>query len=109
MKATALLLSLALSASAYAGDGVAPAPSDYGTRADAGAPGRHIVVKPGARGIHVHDGETVHFEVNGKQFDWNFNTRTREAVLDLSTIAPDDVQVEGVRIFVMRDPTYFPG
>jgi len=103
MKAIALFLALGLAAHVQAAE--APA-SDYGSRADAHAPGRLIELKADTRNVNVHDGETVHFILGEQRIDWNFNTRTREAVLDLKTLAPEGVEVGNVRIWVLANPIY---
>ena len=103
MKTIALLVSLCFTTLASAAE--APA-SDYGTRAATSAPGREITLKPGTKNVNVFDGETVHFNVDGKRIDWNFNSRTREAVLDLNTLAPDQIPAGAVRVWVLANPIY---
>lgn len=106
MKALPLLFSLTLAACAHAADNPA---ADYGTPAAATSSARQVDIKPGTRNVNVYDGETVQFVVDGKRIGWNFNTRTREAVLDLNTIAPELVQQGAVRVWVLPNPIYFPG
>lgn len=103
MKAIALLVSLGFAAQVCA---AAPSASDYGSPATPEAPGRLVKVKADTRNINVYDGETVHFVLDDQRIGWNFNTRTREAVLDLETIAPAGTAVGKVRIWVLPNPIY---
>lgn len=103
MKAIALLATLGFAVQVHAAE---PPASDYGSRAEANAPGRLVKLKPTTRNVNVYDGETVHFILDDRRVDWNFNTRTREAVLDLKTIAPEGVDVGNVRIWVLANPIY---
>lgn len=83
-----------------------PQARDFGMPVSAKISGRKIEIKSDTRHVNVFDGETVHFLIDGKQFDWHFNTRTREAVLDLKTIVPSDLKVGDVRVWVMPNPIY---
>ncbi|WP_137171547.1 CzcE family metal-binding protein [Massilia sp. HP4] len=103
MKAIALLVTVGFAAQVHAAE---PPASDYGSRADANTPGRVVKLDAGTRNVNVHDGETVHFILDDRRIDWNFNTRTREAVLDLKTLAPEGMDVGNVRIWVLANPIY---
>lgn len=66
---------------------------------DAGAV-RKIVIQPNTKSVTVQDGETVTFVVDGKTFSYHFQTWPTTNVLPLSAIAPQEVNVGGVRVYV---------
>lgn len=103
MRTLALLALLFAAGYAQAADRSA---SDYGAPATALADGRSIEIAPTQRNVNVSDGETVHFLVDGKRFDWTFNMRTTESVLELKTIAPPGLKVDGIRVWVRPNSLY---
>ena len=109
MKLTKTLTSLALAASAFslnAHAGVFDVTAKiYGRPAAASAAQQTIVVTPETRKIHVTNGETVKFEVNGQAYTWKFDLYHQEGVLDLTTILPES-HAEGVKVYVAEDPLY---
>lgn len=81
--------------------------ADYGSVASTSAPvAQRIVLTPATRSVNVNNGDTVEFVVNGKSFRWHFDTYSNETNFKLSKIAPADVAVDGVKVFVGVNPTY---
>lgn len=66
---------------------------------------RTIDVNDQTRSISVEQGEIVRFNIDGKVFAWQFDT-LRDGRMDLSTIAPADVHVHGVSVYVAPNPIY---
>lgn len=109
MKFTKTLTALALAASAFTVNAHAGifdvSPKIYGRPAAASAAQQTIVVTPETRTIHVTNGETVKFEVNGQAYTWKFDLYHQEGVVDLATILPAS-HAEGVKVYVAEDPLY---
>ncbi|MFN7085240.1 MAG: CzcE family metal-binding protein [Burkholderiales bacterium] len=64
---------------------------------------RGIELRPGDRYVNVTRGETVLITVGGKSFAWKFDT-LGTPVFDLQEIAPKDIDVAGVKVYVGSDP-----
>lgn len=79
---------------------------DYGEPVAPMAATQHINLHAGQRWVNVDNGDTVLFTIDGKSFAWHFQTLTDETNLDLSTIAPPDVNVQGIRVYVASEPIY---
>jgi hypothetical protein len=110
-----LMLSLAcssvfLATSAQAAHMGAGAPTgtiaDYGSAAAAQGADTQVTVTPETKWVNVNNGETVQFLVSGKTFAWHFDTFQNSPILNLSAIAPPDVNVGKVKVFVAPDPLY---
>lgn len=102
----------ALTAVLATGASAAPptgAPADYGSRVSNATADRVITVTPDSRSIHVTNGETVTFDVNGKSFSWHVYTYPNVDEFDLTKIAPADVGANSVRVFVAPNPIYLGG
>src|SRR5471030_1480501 len=67
---------------------------------------RQIDVSASTKWINVVNGETVRFNVDGQSFVWNFGTLRGETSFDLSAIAPKNLQVPMVRVYVASNPLY---
>ena len=80
--------------------------ADYGTSVPVSTDARQITISPQTKWVNVTDGETVKFDVNGKTFAWNVDTFGTDTVFDLAKIAPADIQVNGVRVYVAPNPLY---
>lgn len=107
MKTTATLAATLMLTAAAAAQAAEP-PSVYGTPApDADA--RTVVLEDGTRYVNVNDGETVRFVHGDKSFSWTFDTPERGAVVALDALAPRDVDVHGVTVYVAPDPLYDNG
>src|SRR5471032_3327629 len=87
---------------AYAGAAANP----YGSAASANSAQRAIDVTASTRWVNVANGETVRFNVDGQSFVWNFGTLRGETSFDLSAIAPKDLHVPMVRVYVASNPLY---
>ena len=100
---TAMLLSsIGLSSAANAA-GATGANADFGVAVAANSYDRVINLKSDTKWINVVDGETIRFNFGDKAFSWHFSTFNEQS-FDLSAIAPRDIDVKGVRVFVSRDP-----
>jgi hypothetical protein len=99
---TMLLSSLVLTSAAHAA-GATGTSADYGTAATGDAADRIIDLKPATKWVNVVNGETVRFNAGAKTFAWHFST-FNDKPFDLSAIAPKEVDVKGVRVFVANDP-----
>jgi hypothetical protein len=103
---SALALALSISLTAAAAPAV-PAPvtpaSDYGSVVRDAAAVRKIVVKPSTKWVNVTNGETVTFVVEGKSFTYSFQTHPYNNVLPMAAIAPANLNVGSIRVFVTHD------
>lgn len=82
--------------------------SHLGSAASAAWVVREIDLRPGAKYLNVTQGESVLIKAGGKAFAWKFDT-LGTPVFDLSEIAPKDFNVQGVRVYVARNPYEFGG
>jgi len=105
---TLLALSFALSSALLASDAGAAGPA--GTKADYGAPAvatvadYHLNVNAATKWVNVNNGDTVEFDVGGRNFTWHFDTFQNTTILNLATIAPAGVPVGAVKVFVAMNP-----
>lgn len=67
-----------------------------------------IELQPGTRYLNIEQGQTLKFVAKGKAFAWNFDTFGLP-VFNLSDIAPKDVDVGNVRVYISPDRTYAGG
>ena len=74
----------------------------YGNAIEAAATTRQIVLTPDTKWINVTRGESVNFMLDGKSFAWNFYTLHNDTSFDLATIAPKDINVQQIRVYVAR-------
>ena len=74
----------------------------YGSAIPAAAATRQITLTPGTKWINVTYGESVNFMAEGKSFAWNFYTLHNDTSFDLATIAPKDINVQQIRVYVAR-------
>ena len=89
-------------------------PSVYGTPAQADSTDRTVRLGSGSRWINVAYGETVRFIVSGengaeRSFAWRFDVSPALSHVDLSDVAPADLHVQNVRVFVAPDSRYRGG
>jgi len=77
----------------------------HGDPANSASAERTIKLAPTTRWVNVTDGETVRFTKDGHTFAWRFST-INSAMFDLSTIAPADVDVKGVRVYVAANSAF---
>lgn len=83
--------------------------ADLGSVSPAGLSDRTIIIEPGTRSINVTNGETVTIVVAGQRFTWNVETLPNQGVFNLAQIAPKDLQVSAVQVYVDPNPMYFGG
>jgi hypothetical protein len=86
-------------------------PNVYGTPADPDSVGRIVRLGSGSHWVNVAYGESVKFIVKSEEgsersFAWRFNVEPNTSHVDLSEVAPADLPVHDVRVFVAPDPRY---
>ncbi len=86
-------------------------PSARGTPVDPDSADRTVRLEPGSQWVNVEYGESVKFIVAGqggpeRSFAWRFDGSPIASEVDLSDVAPADVLVHGVRVFIAPDPRY---
>src|SRR5450830_1274586 len=101
----ALSLSLAFGAHAYAASPTGAA-TDYGTPANQANATRTITVEAGEKAINVTRGETVTIVIGQQRFSWNVQTFSNTTVFALAEIAPKEMPVDGILVYVASDPLY---
>ena len=99
----AAFATLAASAIAAGPTGTA---ADYGSTAPHAAAQRSIELQPDTRHINVTRGETVTIARAGQRFTWHVQTFSNKTVFALSDIAPKDMPVDGVQVYVAANPQY---
>jgi hypothetical protein len=65
---------------------------------------RSLAIGADTRYVNVTNGETVTFKVDGASFTYTFNAWDTIGVVDLSAIAPKDVKVPQVRVYIAPNP-----
>jgi hypothetical protein len=107
-----LMLSLGFSSAILAPNtyavGATGTNADYGVAVSTNFADRQVGVTPATKWVNVTNGETVRFAASGKNFSWHFDTFDQTS-FDLSAIAPKDVNIKGVRIYVASNPVYLGG
>lgn len=78
----------------------------YGQSSPNAAVDKVITLHDNMRWVNVNDGDTVEFKNNGKSFIWHFDTLQNAPVFSLSTIAPADLGVGNVLVYVVANPLY---
>ncbi|MDN2699713.1 CzcE family metal-binding protein [Janthinobacterium sp. SUN073] len=99
----AALATLATSAIAAGPTGTA---ADYGSSAPHAAAQRSIELQADTRHLNVTRGETVTIVRAGQRFTWHVQTFSNRTVFALSEIAPKDMPVDGVQVYVAANPLY---
>lgn len=69
---------------------------------------RPVELTPNTRYLNIEQRETVKFVAQGKVFAWNFDT-FGTPVFDLAKIAPKDINVGNVKVYMSPDSTYGGG
>ncbi len=80
--------------------------ADYGQAAPPTTAYYALKVDGATKWVNVNNGDTVRFDVNGKQFGWHFDTCKDYSIVKLSAIAPGDTDVGATRIYVSLNPVY---
>lgn len=78
----------------------------YGKYVTLAVADREIVVTSSTKWVNVTNGETVRFVIAGKTFAWHFDTWRDADSVELSTIAPKDINAPNIRVYVARNPRY---
>jgi hypothetical protein len=86
-------------------DGVDRSNFDYGLAITTDYADREINVTSATKWVNVQGGETVRFNVDGKKFTWHFDTFNDQS-FDFSKIAPKDIHMPGIRVYVAGDPLF---
>jgi len=81
-------------------------PKIYGMQAPANSAQRVIEISAGTKDVHVTNGETVTFSIDGRQFTWKFDLYHQEGVVALSFLLPQDMHADGVKVHVAESPMY---
>jgi hypothetical protein len=89
-------------------------PSVYGTAAQPDSADRIVRLSGSSPSVNVAYGETVKFIVTGdygseRSFAWRFDVSPALTHVDLSDVAPADLHVQNVRVFVAPDSRYRGG
>jgi hypothetical protein len=89
-------------------------PSPYGTPTQPASADRIVRLSGRLRSVNVAYGETVKFianDANGaeRSFAWRFDVAPALTHVDLSDVAPADLPVQNVRVFVAPDSRYRGG
>jgi hypothetical protein len=80
--------------------------SYYGHPSQPSAATRTVVVTSSTKYVNLNQDDVVTFVVNGNSFTWQFDTLRPSDSVDLSSIAPREVSVPAVRIYVAPNPIY---
>jgi hypothetical protein len=80
--------------------------SDYGSAVAADAADYTLKVDGQTKWLNVNDGDTVRFNVKGKEFTWHFDTYKNHSIVNLASIAPADADAGLVKVFVAMNPLY---
>lgn len=80
--------------------------ANYGAPVATAAADEFIHVDVTKKSITVDNGETIRFVVGDKSFTWHFDTLADEPDFDLSAIAPHDIDVGKVHVYVKANPVY---
>lgn len=79
-------------------------PLDAGMLVESTAADRSIEIGADTRYVNVTNGETVSFLVDGRRFSYTFDAWNSIAAIDLAKIAPSDVKVPPVRVYIAPNP-----
>ena len=101
-----LCAALAAFATSAIAAGPTGTPADYGSSAPHAAAQRSIELQPDTRHINVTRGETVTIARAGQRFTWHVQTFSNKTVFALAAIAPQDMPVDGIKVYVAANPQY---
>jgi hypothetical protein len=82
------------------------ASADYGQIVSTSAVDKTIQVDASTRWANVTDGQTVRFDVDGKSFTFNFSGWPGAHAVDLAKIAPQDIAVPHILVYIAANPRY---
>lgn len=110
--ATLSFASAAISTAARAADVdsganvVAVSAGNYGSSAAPQAASRTINLAAAGKSVNVDNGDTVKFVDGERSFTWHFDTLRDTANFDLAAIAPAQLALPNVRVYVGSNPLY---
>jgi len=97
-------------AATVAGGAQAAGNNDVATRYGEAVPAigsvRTIALTSASKFVNVNNGDTVKFTENGQSFQWHFDTLRDRDNFDIAAIAPKDMHLEGVHVYVEANPLY---
>ncbi|MGK5080219.1 CzcE family metal-binding protein [Janthinobacterium sp. HLX7-2] len=103
---SALALLCTIFASSAIAAGPTGSPADYGSSAPHDAAQRSIAMQADTRHINVTRGETVTITRAGQRFTWHVNTFNNKTVFAMAEIAPKDMAVDAILVYVASNPLY---
>lgn len=103
---SALAILCAMFATSTLAAGPTGTAADYGSTAHHGAAQRTIELQADTRHINVTRGETVTIARAGQRFTWHVQTFSNKTVFALAAIAPQDMPVDGIKVYVAANPQY---
>ena len=103
---SALAILCAMFATSTLAAGPTGTAADYGSAAHHGAAQRTIELQADTRHINVTRGETVTIPRAGQRFTWHVQTFSNKTVFALAAIAPQDMPVDGIKVYVAANPQY---
>lgn len=103
---SALAILCAILATSALAAGPAGTAADYGSAARHDAAQRTIELQADSRHINVTRGETVTIARAGQRFTWHVQTFSNRTVFALAEIAPKDMAVDGIQVYVAANPQY---
>lgn len=74
--------------------------SEHGSVVPDAASVRKIVIKPDTKWVNVTNGESITFVMDDKRFTYNFQTWPNTNILPLAAIAPAEMNVGNIRVYV---------
>jgi hypothetical protein len=101
-----LCAALATSATSAIAAGPTGTAADYGSSAPHAAAQRSIELQSDTRHINVTRGETVTIARAGQRFTWHVQTFNHQTKFALNEIAPQDMPVDGIEVYVAANPLY---
>nr|WP_315396959.1 CzcE family metal-binding protein [uncultured Duganella sp.] len=104
--ATLIVAAALAPVAAMANNGDVHTNTALGSAAPARAATRVIAISPTTTSINVDQGDVVTFDVGGKRFTWQFDTLRPSDRFKLSAIAPAEVGVKEVWVYVATNPLY---
>jgi hypothetical protein len=106
---TRLVILPVIASAAFTGAEAAPGigrSSDAGTLVTRHTADKALTISAVTRYVNVENGRAVRFDVDGRSFDFLFNTWPGDKVVDLADIAPKDIAVPHVPVYIAPNRLY---
>lgn len=106
---TRLFILPVLASAAFANAEAAPGTgrsSDAGTLVTKNTADKALTISAVTRYVNVENGQAVRFDVNGRSFDFLFNTWPGDKVVDLADIAPKEFAVPHLPVYIAPNRLY---